>query len=135
MGRGVAGRSGHGGGRLSVVCAMRILKALATRCGWECLHVPPSSCLMKTTISSFSIVPELSLSKVPNASSRAVGWNPSHASEGRLGYVCSRMKRGLGGQEWNELVAKVEQPTQPAENFWCRAVRLACLHNFFADLP
>ena len=90
---------------------------------------------MKTTISFFSMVAELSLSKVPNASSSAVGRNPSHASEERLGYVCSRMKRGLGGLERNELVAEVGQPTQPAENFWQRAVRLACLQNFSGALP
>merc|ERR1712100_693947 len=38
---------------------------------------PPSNCLMKTTISSFSIVPELSLSKVPKTSSNASCENSS----------------------------------------------------------
>ena len=45
------------------------------------------------------------------------------------------MKQGLGGQEWNELVAEVGQPTQMAENFWQRAVRLVCLQNFSGTLP
>merc|ERR1712100_414758 len=41
------------------------------------LDQPPSNCLMKTTISSFSIVPELSLSNVPKTSSKASCENSS----------------------------------------------------------
>merc|ERR1711959_501735 len=40
-------------------------------------HCPPRSCLMKTTISFFSTVPELSLSKVENTSSKASSENSS----------------------------------------------------------